>query len=87
MSRPDKPEVLRYFETLEEKYSVDFTFDVLTLHELRTLESLTREAIDSDHGLDRDDQRNLGVLLKLVGNQLAYRQRSHWLGRRTAAGT
>ena len=87
MSRPDKPEVLTYFETLEEKYSVDFTFDVLTLEELRTLEYLTREAIDSDHSLDRDDQRNLGVLLKLVGNQLAYRQRSQWLGRRTAAGS
>lgn len=82
MNTPETLEVLRYFETLETKYSVNFTFDALSLDELRTLETLTRQAIDTRHDLERADRRNLGVLLKLIGDQLAYRQRSQWLGRR-----
>lgn len=80
------PRVLSYFEALETKYGVHFTFDALTEEELQTLEAYTREAIDSSHGLGADDQRNLGVLLKLIREQLTYRYRSQWMKQRTGTG-
>jgi hypothetical protein len=86
MTQSERPPILSYFEALEAKYSVNFTFDVLSVPELRTLELLSREAIETEPGLDTGDRRNLGILLKLVQEQLSYRQSFQWVHPRAASG-
>jgi hypothetical protein len=86
MSYPKRPPILSYFEALEAKYSVNFTFDALSVQELRKLELLSREAIETEPGLDNGDRRNLGILLKLVQEQLSYRQSFQWVRPRAASG-
>lgn len=68
-----RPQILVYFEELEQRYGQHFTFDALKTTELCRLERLANHAIEVDVSVSETDRQNLRALLALIRKQIEYR--------------
>lgn len=68
-----RPQILVYFEELEQRYGQHFTFDALKTTELCRLERLANHAIEVDMSVSETDRQNLRALLALIRKQIEYR--------------
>ncbi|MBD3619771.1 MAG: hypothetical protein HUJ28_09880 [Chromatiales bacterium] len=71
-----RPQILVYFEELEQRYGEHFTFDALRTTELCRLERLANHAIEADPAVSSTDRQNLRALLGLIRKQIEYRSLS-----------
>ncbi len=68
-----RPPLADYWDALEARYGSGFSFEGITIDELRQLQAHLREAVERDPRVTQVEKANLGMVLKHADSVLQRR--------------